>query len=492
MPKLHPSPAIGESAYTNPIFAGDYADPSIIKVGEDFYVTHSSFQYAPGLLIWRSRDLIHWTPVVHALKTYDGNVYAPELVHHHNRLYIYYACILANHVVANHVITAPSIGGPWSEPVDLCVGDFIDPGHLAGPDGKRYLYFSAGVAFDLADDGMSIASPQKKLYDGWPIPANWCVEGHYLESPKLTFHDGWYRMFSAQGGTGGPATSHMMIEARSRSPLGPWENSPYNPVIHTYSHAEKWWSRGHGTVFDDGTGRWWCMYHAYDRENLPLGRQTLMEPIEWTKDGWARVRHEVNPADLIPAPKLPATQLPALKRSDDFVGPKLGLQWQVWDEYDANRVTFIDNALVMKGKGTSAGDSNPLACIAGDNAYQIEVEVEIGGDAQAGLILFYNPRFYAGLGIATNGLWAGERGELRLTKFAAPIQRMLLRLICDHNNIDFLAGPDRNSLKKVYNGINVSGYTHQTLGGFLSLRPALYCSGGGHATFRKFRYEAVI
>lgn len=76
--------------------------------------------------------------------------------------------------------------------------------------------------------------------------------------------------------------------ARSKSPLGPWENSPYNPLIHTYSADEEWWSVGHGTLVSTPDDRWYIVYHGYRNGFRTLGRQTLMEPVEWTSDGWAR------------------------------------------------------------------------------------------------------------------------------------------------------------------------------------------------------------
>jgi hypothetical protein len=147
--------------YTNPILSGDYADPSIVKVGDDFYMTHSSFRYAPGLLIWKSRDLVHWTPVTRALQEFFGDVWAPEIVHHKGKFYIY-----SRSTHGNFVITAPAIEGPWSKPVLLKVGE-IDPGHVVGPDGKRYLHFSGGNAVGLSDDGLSVMGELKKVYDGW-------------------------------------------------------------------------------------------------------------------------------------------------------------------------------------------------------------------------------------------------------------------------------------------------------------------------------------
>ena len=122
---------------------------------------------------------------------------------------------------------------------------------------------------------------------------------------------------------------------------------------------------------------------------------------------------------------------------------------------------------------------------------EVEVEVEVQGDAQAGLILFYNPSLYVGLGISDKTLWAGERGQMKKNGSPAMPRKTVFCLVSDHNEVDFLAGPDRNSLKKVYCSINVSGYTHQTMGGYLDLRPALYSAGNGQAVFRHFKYTPI-
>jgi xylan 1,4-beta-xylosidase len=114
------------------------------------------------------------------------------------------------------------------------------------------------------------------------------VEGFALEAPKLLKHGGWIYMFSAQGGTAGPPTSHMVVAARSRSVRGPWENCPHNPIVRTVSQNERWWSRGHATPIEGPTGDWWLVYHGYENGFRALGRQMLLEPFEWTADGWPR------------------------------------------------------------------------------------------------------------------------------------------------------------------------------------------------------------
>ena len=472
--------------FTNPIVAGDYADPSIVKVKDGFYMTHSSFRYAPGLLIWKSRDLVHWSPVTRALPEYFGDVWAPDIVHHNGKFYIY-----SKSTKGNFVVWAPSIEGPWSKPVLLDVGE-IDPGHIVGPDGKRYLHYSQGKAVELADDGLSVKGKLQKVYDGWPFPKEWRTEGYLcLEGPKLFFKDDYYHLISAQGGTAGASTSHMVVQARSRSPLGPWENSPQNPVIRTESRDETWWSRGHGTVFEASPGDWWVVYHAYRNNARTLGRQTLMEAVEWTADGWLKSKAGQDPAGPIPAPKLTPAPLVPMPTSDEFKGPKLGIQWQFWDEYDPARFEFREGGLVMKGKGKSPADCGPMTIMAEDLAYEVTVDVEVTGKAQAGLIFFYNPSAYAGMGVGDGALWQGAMANLRRSQIAAPGNKMTLRILFDHNEVEFFAGPDEKSLKKFANSEDLEGYNHTTFGGYLSLRPAIYTSGEGEAIFRNFRYKKL-
>ena len=122
------TPAAGDY-YENPVLGGDYPDPSILKVGEDYYMTHSSFEYIPGLLVWHSTDLVSWKRVCHALSTYVGSVWAPDLIRHGELFYIYFPA-----GGTNWVVMAENPSGPWYEPVDLELPGFIDPGHAVGKD----------------------------------------------------------------------------------------------------------------------------------------------------------------------------------------------------------------------------------------------------------------------------------------------------------------------------------------------------------------------
>ena len=206
--------------------------------------------------------------------------------------------------------------GPWSEPIDLGIRGAIDPGHVVGEDGRRYLFVSGVRRIGLADDGLSTVGELEQVYDGWRYPDDWITEAYALEGPKLFRRDGWFYLVSAVGGTAGPPTGHMVIVARSRSVHGPWENSPRNPIARTRDAAERWWSRGHATILRGPVGcDWWMVSHGYENGYRTLGRQILLEPIAWTDDGWPdrRVR-DIGGAAAAPADAVAAARVAGLRR----------------------------------------------------------------------------------------------------------------------------------------------------------------------------------
>jgi xylan 1,4-beta-xylosidase len=469
---------------SNPIFAGDYPDPSILRDGEDYYIVHSSFEYYPGLLIWHSKDLINWTPVTNTLHKYLGPVWAPDLVKFKNKYYIYFP---ANNT--NYVITADKIEGPWTEPIDLKIGN-IDPGHIADSAGRRYLYFSNGGYVSLSDDGLSVTGSLKPAYSGWPIPRDWSIECFCMEGPKIIKRGNYYYLTVAEGGTAGPATGHMIISTRSKSPLGPWENSPYNPIIRTEANSERWWSKGHGTPFEDAKGNWWIVYHAYENSHYNMGRQTLMQPIEWTSDGWYKVAKGV--------PIKQAIKKSAGKSSnglftlnDPFNGDKLKPQWKFFGEYDTTRFQFVENGLQIKAKGTSVANSSPLLTIPANHSYTAQVELTIEGDAIGGLVLFYNASSYSGILADKENILANLRGWQFPTEKKAIERHVFLKLENLNNTVNMHYSLDGQTWKKIENSAEVSAMHHNVLSGFLSLRLGLCSIGSGNVSFKNFQYHAI-
>ncbi|OIR01138.1 Non-reducing end alpha-L-arabinofuranosidase BoGH43B precursor [mine drainage metagenome] len=470
--------------FSNPVFAGDYPDPSILKDGDTYYMVHSSFQYYPGLQIWQSKDLVNWSPVTNALHKNVGNVMAPDIAKYNNKYYIYFP---ANNNI--YVITANSMAGPWSDPVDLKINR-IDPGHIADEKGNRYLYFANGGYVSLSQDGLSVTSETKFAYSGWKIPREWSIECFCLESPKITKHGDYYYLTVAEGGTAGPATSHMIISARAKSPLGPWENSPYNPIDRTINTTEQWYSKGHGTLVEGANNKWWLVLHGYEKGYYNMGRQTLLEPVEWTKDGWFKISANIKTEKPIASP-YNQPQKTAYPLSDDFSGNSLKPQWKFWDEYDTARLHFSNNSLTIKAKGKNIGESSPMLCIPSHHSYTAEVEVEIQGNAKGGLAIFYNKDYYYSLFADSTNLMNNVHNWQFVTERNVLKRHVYLKLKKVENTVDCFYSIDGIKWNKTEASFEVSGMHHNVLGGFLGLRIALCSIGDGSVTFKNFKYQPI-
>lgn len=485
---------LGDGRYVNPIVAGDHADPTILRDGDDYYMTFTPFQSCPGLLIWHSTDLVNWAPLQPALTRPLGNVFAVDLCKYGDRYFIYIPAAVEGRGWSIYVIWADHIAGPWSEPLDMGIHDCIDPGHVVGEDGKRYLFVNGIRYVRLRDDGLAPAGELRHAYSPWRYPDDWVVEDFAPEGPKLLRHGGWFYLVSAVGGTAGPPTSHMVIAARSRSVHGPWENCPHNPLVHTASADEPWWSRGHATLVQGPAGDWWMVYHGYENGFRTLGRQALLEPIEWTADGWFRATG----GDLShPLPKPAGGQAgPAgLALSDPCSADTLGAQWSLHaaQASDLERIRCSANGTRLAAQGHSPADSVPLTCVPGDRAYEAEIDIELQGNAEGGLLLFYNSRAFVGVGFTPREMktfeYAAEQSWMRE---AMPTRRVRLRLSNIQQVVTFhYSHDDGKSWIQHPVRMEISGLHHNVFGGFLSLRIGVYCAGDGALVIRQFRYRAL-
>lgn len=325
---------LGDGRYRNPVLHADYADPDVIRVGDRFYMTASSFSNAPGLPLLESPDLVNWTLVGHALPRlvpeavfakpqYGKGVWAPALRHHDGKFWIFYPD--PDHGV--YVITAERFSGPWSAPRLLLPGrGIIDPAPLWDDDGKAWLLHAwaksrAGInnvltlrrmdpgATRMLDDGGSI------VIDGSRYPGY-----HTIEGPKLHKANGYYYVFAPAGGV------EMGYQAvfRSRAIGGPYE------VRKVMDQGDTTVNGPHqGAWIDAPDGKHWFM-HFQDKG--AYGRVVHLQPMRW-QDGWPLigapgrepgvgepVQTHAKPVQGF-APAAPPT-------SDGFDGPRLGLQWQ--------------------------------------------------------------------------------------------------------------------------------------------------------------------
>ncbi|EKU89617.1 family 43 glycosylhydrolase [Bacteroides oleiciplenus] len=462
--------------YPKVIFPGDYPDPSILRDGKDYYMTHSSFSYSPGFLVWHSQDLVNWEPLCRV----NGTGMAPDLVKYGGTYYIYFPW-----GSTNYVVWAKNMKGPWSEPINLKVTG-IDPGHIVDEEGNRYLHLSEGTAVKLAKDGLSVIGEPITVYDGWEYPNDWNTECFCLESPKLTYKNGYYYLTSAEGGTAGPATSHMVVSARSKNVMGPWENSPYNPIVHTYSADDKWWSKGHGTLVDDINGNWWIVYHAYAKDFHTLGRSTLIEPIEWTSDGWFRTKSTATSLVTDNSIKRNVSDI-----SDNFNDKELDIRWSTFGGTPKLCTELKGNSLFLQGKGTSPENGRVLLTIPTHQSYETQVEVNLGEKNSGGLLLFYKPKVFAG--ITCDGKYFtvytnSEKFDNIPNTFD---NHFFLKIINKLNVCSIEISDNGKQWERVADNVNVKEMNHNNYNGFRSLRIALYSAGEGTTQFKDFRYKRI-
>ena len=490
---------LGNGYYKNPVYAGDLADPSLIRIKEDYYMIHGKgINYA--FVILHSRDLVNWEPVAKVPTGGSSSPWAPDLVHTHGKFYIYVTIPFnredGSRSFSNFVYHADEIEGPWSDPIDLGIEGWIDPGHLTDMEGNRYLFMEKEYAVELTKDGLATAGELKPFYTAWEYPLEWDVGCWCLEAPKLFIRDGYYYLVTAMGGTGMPATAHMAAISRSMSPSGPWEHSPYNPLIHTFTIEEKWWSQGHATLLEHTDGSWWAMYHGIENGHMELGRQTLLLPVEWTPDGWPVVKEGINAGDLIEKPSGENVGH-GFPLSDDFSDPEPGYQWSIRTA-DLERVKFGEERLVMEARGDSPKNGMSIRARHTNYSFEVSVEVEIEEGSEGGILLGGfgiglkkgDPPFYPGetydpddfpytpVMYRQNNLVMHRSPELK--GYGYDQTRIHLKIINDRNNLSYFYSKDGIRWTKFVR----SGYSTE-------LNPTLYAVGSGKVVFRNFSYRGI-
>lgn len=320
------------SRYENPILKGTYPDPSICRVGEDYYLVTSSFCYFPGVPIFHSTDLIHWSQIGHCLtrksqlnldniQSFHG-IYAPTIRFHNGRFYMVTTLVAGG---GNFYVWTDDPTGVWSEPIWL-EQEGIDPSFLFDDDGRVYLNTSGAPAgiiqseIDLKTGKMLV--PPRLIWEG--------TGGRYPEGPHLYHIGAYYYLMISEGGT---EYAHRLTLARSRSPWGPFEACPNNPIFtHMHLPMEPLQAVGHADLIQDVAGNWWIVCLAIRPSNFSfsthhLGRETILVPAQWDANDWL-VINEGKPASLsMEIDVLPQTRKIETKRRDDFNQLALDFSW---------------------------------------------------------------------------------------------------------------------------------------------------------------------
>jgi xylan 1,4-beta-xylosidase len=341
----------------NPVVPGFHPDPSVCRVGEDYYLVCSSFEYFPGVPVFHSRDLVHWTQIGNVLDRPDqlrlpadtpssAGIYAPTLRHHDDRFWLIVTNVSDG---GNLLVTATDPAGPWSEPVRLPGVPGIDPDLAWDEDGNCWCTY-AGVEQVRIDPytGQAFGTPHR-LWSG--TPGVRCPEAPHL----YQIGDYWYLLI-AEGGT---ERGHGVAIARGRTPTGPFEPCPANPILTHRSAEHPIQNTGHADLVQAPDGSWWMVLLAVrPRGGTPgwhvLGRETFLTPVSWV-DGWPVVSDL--PADL-PAPPWPLQPGPVVPGRDDFDRGELAPYWISLRDRPARHVTLDQRAgwLTLHARGNGVDD----------------------------------------------------------------------------------------------------------------------------------------
>ncbi|WP_151737109.1 glycoside hydrolase family 43 protein ['Paenibacillus yunnanensis' Narsing Rao et al. 2020] len=280
--------------YSNPVIPGFYPDPSIARVGDDYYLVCSSFEYFPGVPIFHSRDLIHWEPIGHVLDrlsqldlrsagSSDG-IYAPTLRYHEG---VFYMITTDVRGIGNFYVTAFDPAGPWSDPITVPYGG-IDPSLMFDDDGKVYVTVQQG-----ADLESHIIQYEIDVRTGAALTEPVVIwngdGGPWVEGPHLYKIGGLYYIMTASGGT---AKEHREIIGRSVSPYGPFERLPYPVLTHNRLDDHPIQYLGHADLVIGPDGGWWAVFLGVrlGGEGFSvLGRETFLAPVTWTEEGWPQI-----------------------------------------------------------------------------------------------------------------------------------------------------------------------------------------------------------
>jgi len=336
----------------NPVIPGFHPDPSICRVGADYYLACSSFEYFPGVPIFHSHDLVHWTQIGNVLDRPSqlrlpldagatGGIYAPTLRHHDGRFWLIVTNVSDG---GNLLCTATDPAGPWSDPIRLPGVTGIDPDLAWDDDGNCWCTY-AGVEQIRIDPltGETFGRP-RRLWSGTP-------GARAPEAPHLYRIDDYWYLLIAEGGT---ERGHAVAIARGRTPAGPFEPCPANPILTHRGTNHPIQNTGHADLVQAVDGSWWLvLLGVRPRGGTPgwhvLGRETFLVPVGWV-DGWPVVGEL---SLVMPAPPWPLRPGPLLPHRDDFDLGELQPCWISPRERPAQHITTKERAgwLTLRARG---------------------------------------------------------------------------------------------------------------------------------------------
>ena len=439
----------------NPVLPGFHADPSICRVGEDYYLATSTFEWWPAVRIHHSRDLVNWQHHSYALTRRSQldltghpdscGIWAPCLSYAHGQFWMIYTDVRSMYGAYkdshNYLVTAPSIDGPWSEPIYMNSSGF-DPSLFHDEDGRTWFVnqqwlhhpgkhnFNGILLQEYDRAERKLVGPIQNIYRG--------TELGVVEGPHLYRRNGWYYLLTAEGGT---FYEHAVTLARSRNIDGPYETMPGNPLLTAHKrHTDGLQRSGHASLVQTAQGDWWLAHlcgrplewsgpnahkqppapdQADYSPNLhcPLGRETALQPVTWRDDDWPEIHGGSNtPRQQVAAPDLPPYPWPVEPVRDDFDAVELNPHLNALRlPFDASWMSLTERPghLRLKGRESMMSLFQQALVARRQQHFNCRVETRLDFEPEsfhqmAGLTAYYNTGNHAYLHV-TRALDGGAR-----------------------------------------------------------------------------------
>jgi xylan 1,4-beta-xylosidase len=506
-----------DGEFVNPILSGYYPDPSITRVGDDYYLVNSSFTNFPGLPVFHSRDLVSWKQVGNALDRpgqvdFTGvrasqGIYAPDISYHDGMFYIVTTCSSCPGGTGNFVITAKNPAGPWSQPVTIRGLQGIDPSlvweddklfvvYNNAPEGQpRYEGHRAIWIAELDPRTLQFAGKPKVLVDGGVVPEKRPI---WIEGPHIFRKDGHYYLTCAEGGT---ADNHSEVVFRADAITGPYVPGPVNPILTQRDLDPKRpnpvTTAGHADFVQTQNGQWWAVFLAtrpYPGNFYNIGRETFLLPVDW-KDGWPLILEQGRTVPYaVRKPALPPQAPAALPTSgnfayvDEFDGP-LSPAW-VGIRIPRAPLYTVERGVLALRSGAPLGDLRGVPAFVGrrqqHHVATVSTVVDFvprhDGD-RAGLVAMQNDDNHVFLGLAHSGgknvvaLYKTEGGKETLVA-SRPVASARVELVMDVNGGEAsYRYRDGNATTTLADKLDIRFLSTQKAGGFVGVVIGPYAVG---------------
>ena len=499
------------AAYGNPVLRGDYPDPSVIRVGRDYWATATTSQWAPIFPLLYSTDLVTWRlrgSVFQSPPSWSaGSYWAPEISQDAGRFFVYYTARRKNGPLCVAVADAAAPQGPYTDRGPLVCQDVgsIDAAAVTDENGRRYLVWKEDGnsqkrptplwAQPLSADGIALAGEKQEIFRN---EAPW--EAHLVEGPFILRRADYFYMFYSADACCGRRCNYKTGVARARKLLGPWERHERNPIL---AGNDQWKCPGHGSIVDDPAGRTFFLYHAYHPSDFEfVGRQGLLDEVKWGADGWPTINEGRGPSHAS-LPSAPAARSRVTSPVvDEFTGRTLDPAWQwPWDQQVAPSVEPERGGWLRLRTGTTSHAIAARPTLAGSYVATAVVDpASVSAGARAGLAAFGNRENLLAItvehssgvtpGVLRVAVWRSQKGkETTLTSDTLDQSGIVhLQLTAtDRTRFQFAVSAD---------GRNWKTLASDAEGGYLppwdlAVRAALLVAGrDASATFGAYRLES--